>query len=735
MHMEGSRITLPVSVVSDGSGRATENGITRTETFSREYSGALPNMALLELGAIYKNTDYMCIRSIDIANKAISLLCKYMVQNKIDSLSAIHSMDLVKIREFLKQETSPLTMWRNYMSSLRANSTGTALGHLIWPKATTSSRERKTQGHSMYAYKAMGEALRKEINRIREKKGRLAAAIEKGKVLTMADIGNEDSVALVTRDDFICTILHYLPGWPVVNRLNLKNTWAVYGGPQGILLGSFASMDGAETLAAEHGAEAIVKPRRVDNLNPGEYMLYCLRYPKKFRYYLSCHLKSLFNDQMDIIDTYFLTSYDWQCVYLYWVWLTGWNVETMASVAAHDLGFGIDIKKHSTLELVTDEHVEIIGKAPTCESSIEMRGRRKNTDELGGASAVITGLKTRSQPKNKPKRCTHISDKNDQYSLYCVLKDFYELTEPLRSFLVGDEKNCILVGVPQASINVNLSMFGAPLHCIYPAYNKNGLGRFFEKHIIYEDEQEFTGSATDESHHTAADGTTTPNNFTRLLSTTAMKMRTTWESWLKVCGVPPTLRQIKMNHESEKTTHTSYGAERVSAGMRFRGLRHMLNKIENKIFQGQLEPYGHRDSPRNKDNVVQIYSHRKIDVFICWNPKDPTWPGHEEYVEKGGCTEFDECLFCKQCHITPDTLPVLLRWQRDIKQMGKLVGPIGIGYKVSLLRQAIDEVFELCRTGGAEWQIALERAYEIEMDPEFTAPPFTYRYAAQWEAQ
>lgn len=135
----------------------------------------------------------------------------------------------------------------------------------------------------------------------------------------------------------------------------------------------------------------------------------------------------------------------------------------------------------------------------------------------------------------------------------------------------------------------------------------------------------------------------------------------------------------------------------------------------------------------NREKVVQIFSYLQSDVVICQNPKEPTWLGHEEYVE-GNCTEFDECLFCKQCLVTPETLPVLVRWQRDIKQMVKTVGPVEISDKVYLRRQAIEEVFELCRAGGAEWQTALERAHEIAMDPDFTAPHFMYRYTTPREA-
>jgi hypothetical protein len=188
-----------------------------------------------------------------------------------------------------------------------------------------------------------------------------------------------------------------------------------------------------------------------------------------------------------------------------------------------------------------------------------------------------------------------------------------------------------------------------------------------------------------------------------------------------------------MNHASMTTTMTSYGAERVSVGIRRRQLRRLLNEVELKALQGKLQRYVCKTAMAKANKVIQVFSYLRSDVFICVDPTKPTWPGHEEYVDEY-CSEFDECLFCRQCRITPDTLPVLVRWQRDIKQMVKLVGPIGISDKVYLRRQAIEEVFDLCRHGKAQWQEALQKAYEVEADPAFAAPDFMYKYTSPREA-
>lgn len=739
MHMSAPEITLPVSITTGGSGQAKRNGVTKTESFSTEYRRLLPNKTLLELGRVYMNVDGMSPPIIKSTDDAICLLCKYMVRQKIALLSDIHSMELGRLRAFFQEETSPKSTWKEMFRVLKKYSGETALGSLVWPVTEWESDEGTTEGHSMYAYDAMGAALRKEIDRIRKKKGRLVEAMKKGKVLMREDLDfmfkqmgkkinlhNKSDGSRISREDVTRTVHHYLPGWPVYNKSN-REAWYVYEELCGIRLGRFDTRNEADVLAAKHGARAIVtKGSSRKTMNPGELLLDSISSPA--RYPAASVFRSLFDSHMEIIDTYYPTAYDWQCVFFYWVWLTGWNVETMASIAPHTLGLDIDIAKHRPLEVFTEEHFEIVGVAPTRPNP------PKNQEKSNNAGAVITGHKTRSQPEDNPKECIYVSEKDNPYDLYLVLKDFYELTEPLRRYLMKDEKDCILLGVSRSSVhdkyNRGLTIFGGILHGSAPDYNKNGLGKFFEKNPIYEDEQEFLGRDNDNVDIIAGDHAPLPEKHTRILTTTAMKMRTTWEAKQEANYVPLTQRQIQMGHTKAKTTMTSYGAERSSVGIRKRRLRRILKEIERNIFKGQLKRYEHSTRKTRGNNVVQIFSHLQSDVFVCLNPSEPTWSGHKEYVD-GNCTHFDECLFCEQCLITHDTLPVLVRWHRDIKQMVKLVGPLDLADKVFRKRQAIEEVFDLCRKSGGGWRTALEKAAEIEMDPEFTAPSFTYRYPTE----
>ena len=132
MHMEGYKISLPVSVVSGNSGASKSVGNVIAETFSEAYKSTLQNKVLLELGKIYKNVDGKSVSSIKMLNQAINLLCRFMVQDKIMSLVDLDSGDLSRLRDFIQAESTFKTEWRTVYNCLKINSTGTILANRAW---------------------------------------------------------------------------------------------------------------------------------------------------------------------------------------------------------------------------------------------------------------------------------------------------------------------------------------------------------------------------------------------------------------------------------------------------------------------------------------------------------------------------------------------------------------------------------------------------------------------------
>ena len=708
MHMNGSGMntTWPVVVISNKSTSKNKSFRSIPETFSEQFGRNLPG-AMNDFATIYQNTDGRSAGVILNANLAILSLSRFMLENGLSSLAQFKYSHILLFQDFMRREYAHAPRaWRNYFLALGQFRNGTPLEDLFWPRTPRLSEDgTKTKAHSMHAYIAIGKALLLEIGRIRNKSGRLEHAMKNGKILTLGDMDfafakpefkqnpmNDDDGHWITREDFIRTVLYYLPGWPVVNRAKEEACpWRVYETPRGRCLGTFSNKIGADDCAQKSGQGANVifcdkEDRSV--MNPGQLLLYVLKYTRirKEKYFAS-----LFEGTSDctgigeVIEYYYPTRYDSYCIYLYWLWLAGWNSETIASVAAYELGFGIDIMKPDPITFFTSDHI------------------------------VIKGKKTRSQPEEDPKEYSYVSDKNDPIDLYCVLKDFYELTKPLRSFLKHEEKPCILIGVTNSSpCERNLAIFG-PSH----AWIDHGTSKyFFEKHHIYEDMQEFNCSSD----------TLTKNEdaiLVRVKLTNGRMLRTTWESWLKGSGVSLTQRMIMMGHTSRRTTNTNYGGDLLSIAIRHRQLRALLNNVEELVFKGKLECYQQK-IVRNSNKVVQIFVHKENDVFYCKDPFSPTWPGHENYVD-GQCTEFDECLFCQQCVIIPESLPVLVKWEQQIRAVTH-VGPFDVGDKRSILLKAIYEIFELCRDDTPEWQAALVNAFEIGLAPDFVAPEFNYRY-------
>lgn len=752
MGLFNSKLTLPVSVTTGGSGSCKKNGLVITETFSEEFKGLLSNTVLIELGTIFDNCGFKGETTAFRTNKAVTLLCKFMINYNITSLDQMCSGDLSMLMDFIKRETPETNEWNTLFSALRSHKHNTSLAHIFWPKCVIGRTSNTTEGHSLFAYNQIGVDLCKEIDRIREKNGRFAEAMKSGRVITPAELAfvyenrpqkhcsyTDDPLAdlSVTKEDLICTLIHYLPGWPVLNRSNARFIrWGVYQDNRGIRLQCFETKEEADALSKKLGGTVFVALiSNIDTMNPAEIILNAFINFQGLNL-IKRHLLTVISGLLEIVEFYYPTGYDLGCVYLYWLWLTGWNNETIASVSAIDLNLGVEVgKKCPIIEVIAPEHTEIKGTPPA--NRTPARWRDKPSIAPGLPPDLIKGVKVRSQPEDKPKPYNYICDKNNPYDLYKVLHDYYELTKPLRCFLSQEEKGCILVGVSSSGgtsrgDSRNIAIYGAPLHCKPLDYKENGLGRFFTRHAIYDDMNEFLDGVRGGKNCAPDDPASFPERYTRVFKTDARKMRTTYHDWLQANGVPLFVRQAKMGHENDRTTTTSYGADLVSIGIRKRQLRAALIEIERMASEGQLQPYSSSNARQKKDEnkVVQIFSHLSTCVFICQNPKKPSWDGFEEYFT-GCCTEFDECLFCEQCLIIPDSLPVLVRWHRNITDMPELVGPIGMIDKTLRRLQAIDEVFDLCREGGPEWQVALENAYEIEMDPAFTAPDAMYRYTRE----
>jgi len=728
--IETAAIVLPAIATTGDSSRKLVAYVDRQETFSEAYMGKLPNRYLRELAFCYVSFSGTSYTTIGNVNSMLHTLCDFSVKNNVQSVGNLDDLRVVRSYfEFLRRNY--VSVWEKRFFYFRLCFKD-RLTNVVWPFIRRDTNP--TIGHTPYAYTEMLIALRQEIDRIRNKVGLWDAAVKNGKILTFNDLEpskrlnqskltvaqmeelavdlekmkgvkgsipelarrygigrkslerhiafienlnsegktlrSEITPLVFSKDDLIATINYFMPGWPAVDRFPSTKRYRVYRSLKGVLLGSFDNEAEASEIAKANDGIVVYNASCCFNaqINPAEYLLYKLSHTNSFR--LTHHLVNLTGSVPQFIEEYWPTAYDITCVIMYWALLNGWNRETIQSVTAQDLGF--IFPQQNVINLISSEHIS------------------------------IRGYKRRGQPEDKDKEYVHVSDKSDEYGLYRVLSDMFTLTKLFRRYLKGDERKCILAGINPTVGGHFITVFGPSRKCMNSPLGESKVQclRFFTEHQIFEDE----------------------GRTERITYTDTMKIRTSYESMLEFLGVPIDIMRLFMGHETMDTTMTAYGSDPVSFSIRREQLRSNLVELSEKAFQGTLKRYK-QVKKQKKGNVIQLFMHSGNPVFVCKNRTAPTWQGHKKYVTDGNCNHLEECLFCKQCICTEESLPFLLRWKRDIDEW-LAESPSDMNRHLLDFLQAIEEVLKLCYDDGRSWLKALNNAEIKEMDPDFVAPPF-----------
>lgn len=508
---------------------------------------------------------------------------------------------------------------------------------------------------------------------------------------------SEDDIDL-TLDDVIATINHYLPDWPMIGKLGSEDSQSkmhrVYQTECGVLLGTFEKKREAEKFAKECGGVVVsgLLPSSDNRRNPAEILFAYRRKGMRKQgtpIFLSRKLADLFPNGFDgLVDEYFPTTYDWTVVLLYWLCLTGWNLEAISSVSVFDLIS--QIKGPGPHDILSREHATF---------SVEIA--EKEADDI---QPMITGEKKRGQAQDNPKYYTHVSDRKEEYGLFRVLEDYYTLTKPFRDYLERDEINCILFGV--GGSNSSITQLNRDQFTKNRSFRLQ-ISSFLKKNEIYDDE----------------------DHIRRIEKTGPMNLRVTYLNTLKSLGVPIGTLAFLAGHKSVDTTLVHYSSGQHSVAIKRGRCRELLNSLAHKAFSGKLVRYEQvRNSRKSKE--VQVFSHRENDITICEDRFNPTWEGNEEYLQRTdrgktrrACDYFEMCLLCKKSIVTEDTLPYLVRWRSDIREWRREYGGAGFPHFMQKQFNAIEEIFELCEAEGPYWQEKLREAEERAFEGDFCAPP------------
>jgi len=384
MNKESANTRYPVTIRPAISQFGANEVRSVTETFSRLYAGhaEVPDQVIGELQELFNLMDGH--RNADLikqTNVAICAFCEFLIATGggLRSLENFRSTDTALYFQFC-QKAFPKG-WRNRYVHFR--SIMRQQYHLEW--VSLPVEKKPTEGYSAAAAASMREALKKEIDRIREKIGRLDNDLKTGKVLDIGALGRRQPVKgplTLNRADIIATIRHHLPDFPLKrNKKHLKPN----------------DMTDVEWLLTALSS----RPERL----------------------LGKELRKHFGGVEELIDYYFPTHYDGACILLHWGLLTGWNKQVISSVGVDSLN--MRLRRNPNLETWSKDHAVL---------------RAEKTQ-------VFAGWKTRGQPRRKPKNFTHISDTTDPYGLFKVLTDFYALTQTVRFSNQVLEDNCIILGV------------------------------------------------------------------------------------------------------------------------------------------------------------------------------------------------------------------------------------------------------------------------------------------------
>lgn len=508
---------------------------------------------------------------------------------------------------------------------------------------------------------------------------------------------SEDDIDL-TLDDVISTISHYLPNWPMIGNLGSSNSdrnrlHRVYQAECGILLDTFQTRREAEVRAKELGGIVVssFNPISDKRRNPAEILLAYRQEGQglKPRTHLGRKLLGLLPNGFEgLVDEYLPTTYDWTVVLLYWLCLTGWNLEAIRSVSVFDLAS--QIKGQGSHNILSKAHAIF---------SVVIAD-----EEADDIQPIIAGEKNRGQPQGQPKRYTHISDRNEKYGLFRVLKDFYTLTQPFRDYLEGEDINCILFGFGKA--NSAITLLKRDLFECNGSFRPH-ITSFLRKNAIYEDE----------------------DHIQRIEKTGPMDLRATYITTLQRLGVPIGTMAFLAGHESVDTTLVHYGSGQHSVAIKRARCRKYLNSIARKAFSGKLMRYDQIQKAHGSKEIL-VFSHLENDIIACEDRYNPTWGGNEEYLPRTNagktqkaCEYFRKCLLCEQSIVTEDSLPHLVRWRSELREWRGEKGAPAFAKFMQELYEAIEEIFELCEAEGPYWQEKLMEAMERAFEDDFFSPP------------
>lgn len=260
---------------------------------------------------------------------------------------------------------------------------------------------------------------------------------------------------------------------------------------------------------------------------------------------------------------------------------------------------------------------------------------------------LITAEKNKGQGSNlpyfNPKTMIAVSNTNDKYSLFNLVRLANELSLPLQQIPLEEA--------------VTLNKKYSPLFCcIVDKADWKKKSRFS---TMGNTKTSSRGVRDFLSKYEIVHGGTRLKTSSQILG----KLRPTWV-YLKRKTDPLSVVQMATGHASPVTTDIHYDNSPNAKKDREKRLSDTINDIGEKFKTRKLNGLLPQESNEQSDSktivIFSIPGHKR-ELWGCSDQTNPTWNNHELYVKpKEKCFHINKCWACKNLRLFSDSLPYIL---------------------------------------------------------------------------
>lgn len=282
------------------------------------------------------------------------------------------------------------------------------------------------------------------------------------------------------------------------------------------------------------------------------------------------------------------------------------------------------------------------------------------TGAMSESQVIIQSEKNRSQGTDKPyyapKTIPAISDKDNRFSSYNLIKLADALSEPLKGYAFD------VIPLGQEHLIYN------PLFlCLrfYGSWASKG-GR----HTSATNIKAFLRGVKEFLKHYPIHEKGKPLASAKEIT---KRLRPTWAIYKKKADSAGLgLLAMQLSHVDTLVTDVHYANSSVAIAEREERLRSELEAIVQLLLNRQYQDLVGKHIEKPIDLPMKIFHipGQERPMWSCSNQLKPTWYGARLHVKKGErCYSIRNCMFCEQCNLYDDSLPYLMQRRIHVQEL------------------------------------------------------------------